>query len=150
MAVYTVYELLPRRSTCCAALYRHCCLLALLRALREEGSSMRNEDFVRQGGKVQCMWKASLFCILMMQCVYTHDCYCSWCVCVSMPPSRCRQYLGTRPYFYSSGMVLFTLQFKTVPCRVGTGVETVPCWHGTARFEHSSVAFTLVFRSVPC
>ena len=54
MAVYMVYarvyELLPRRSNCCAALYRHCCLLALLRALREEGSSMRNEDFVRQGG----------------------------------------------------------------------------------------------------
>ena len=128
MAVYMVYarvyELLPRRSNCCAALYRHCCLLALLRALREEGSSMRNEDFVRRGGKVQCTWKASLFCILMMQCVYTHDCYCSWCNCVSTSPSRCRQCLGTRPYFYSSGTVLFTLQFRTVPRRA------VPCWHG--------------------
>ena len=45
---------------------------------------------------------------------------------------------------------LFTLPFRTVSCRAGMGVETMPCWHGTARFEHSSDVFTLVFRSVLC
>ena len=44
----------------------------------------------------------------------------------------------------------FCLHYSLEPCRAGTGVETVPCWHGTARFEHGSVAFTQVFRSVPC
>ena len=83
---------------------------------------MRDEDFVRQGhGKVQCMWKVGLFCTLMMQCVYACDCHCYWCVCVSRSPLRCCQCLGKRHVFYSSGMVLFTLQLE--PCRA------MLCWH---------------------
>ena len=88
--------------------------------------------------------QASLFCILMMQCVYTRDCYCSWCVCVSTSPSRCCQCLGTRPYFYSSGTVLFTLQFRTVPCHAGTGVETVPSWHGCTCQCKRSISFVYI------
>ena len=76
---------------------------------------MRNKDFVRRGSKVQCMWKASLFCILMMQCVCTLVIATTLGVFVCL----CRQCLGTCPYYYTSGMVLFTLQFRTVPCCAG-------------------------------
>ena len=137
--IYMVYKLLPRQSTCCVALYRHCCLLALLRAHWEGGSSMRNEDFVRRGGKFQCTWKASLFCILMMQCVYTS----SWlllllvCLCVyftiALPPvswitSLFLQFWHSSVYTtvarFELGLVVFTLVFRSVPC------WTELCWHG--------------------
>ena len=105
---------------------------------------MRDEDFVRRGGKVQCTWKTSLLCTLRLMMQYTCDCYCFWCVCESTPVSQ------DTSFFYSSGTVLFRILFSSVPCCAGAGVETVLCWHGMARFERGSVAFTLVFRSVLC
>ena len=41
------------------------------------------------------------------------------CLCVSTSPSCCCQCLGTRPYFIFTVLarLLFTLLFKTMPCR---------------------------------
>ena len=127
-------HLLPRRSTCCAALYRHCCLLALLRALREEGSSMRNEDFVRRGGKVQCTWKASLFCILMMQCVYTRDCYYSWCVYGASVLEH---------VLIFTLLAWFCLHYSLEPCRAVLARVLKPCCAGMAQHSLSTVQLHL-------
>ena len=122
----------------CSLLCHHCCLLALLRALWEGCSSMHDEKFVRRGEKVQYTWRLVFFALWWCS-VYACDCHCSWCVCVSTSPSCCRQCLGTHPYFYSSGMVLFTLQFRTVPCHAVLAWVLKLCNAGMPRHGWSTV-----------
>ena len=82
---------------------------------------MRDKDFVRRGSEIQCMWKASLFCTLVMQCVYARDCHYSWCVCVS---TVCRHLaaasvLGHILFFTVLAWFLFILLFRTMLAQYG-------------------------------
>ena len=69
-------------------------------------------------------------------------CLCRHCIAASV--------FGYVPIFTVLARFLFTLLFRIMLCRSGTGVETVSCWHSMMRFEHGSIAFTLVFRSMLC
>ena len=103
---------------------------------------MRMEDFSRQASKVHCtcMGKACLFCTLMMLCVYAHNYHCSWCVCVCLHRHRAAaSVLEHVLILFLQFWHGFCLRYCLKPCRA------VLAW-----FEHSSVAFTLVFRSVLC
>ena len=92
--------------------------------------------------------EASLFCIHNAVRVHSQLPLLFVCLCVYVTIALLPSVLiGTCPYFYSSGTVSV---YTTVPCCASTGVETVLCWHSTAQFEHSSVVFTLTFRSVLC
>ena len=97
---------------------------------------MRNEDFVRRGGKVQCTWKASLFCILMMQCV------CTLAIATALGVFMCLRHHRAAASVLEHVLIFtvlarFWLHYSLEPCHAvlccaGTGVETVPSWHGMA------------------
>ena len=83
---------------------------------------MHNKDLVRQGGKVQCTWKASLFCILMIQCTLTIATALGVFVCLR----HHRAAAGVlENVLIFTVLAWFTLLFRTMPMPARHSLSTV-------------------------
>ena len=134
-----VYKLLPCRSTCCAALYRHRCLLTLLRALWGD-SSMRNKDIVRRGSKVQCMWPR-LVCFAFWWCSV-----CTLAIATALGVFVCLRRHRAAASVLEHDLIFtvlarFCLYYSLESCRA---IETVPSWHGCTCQCKRSISFVYI------